>query len=100
VTCWTNNQDGDLSKSENWEPLLNNESSEEGNKKKVKLHLNSLLIIVINFERAPLAAAQSSHVRISRWDESYVYNSLLKRIEACKVSIFTLKCTNRATLAS
>jgi len=43
---------------------------------KVKLHLNSLLIIVINFECAPHAAALSSHVCIARWGESYAYNSL------------------------
>ena len=34
-TCWTNNQDRDLSKSRNQEPLLNNDSSEEGNKTKL-----------------------------------------------------------------
>jgi len=39
----------------------------------VKLHLNSLLIIVINFERVPHAAAPSSHVRVVGWGESYVF---------------------------
>jgi len=55
---------------------------------KVKLHLNSLLIIVINIEHAPLAAAQSSHVHIVRWGESYVYNSLFNKEDWGTQSIY------------
>jgi len=65
---------------------------------KVRLHLNSLLIIVINFEHAPHSAALSSGypclATFASQDGVKAMRTIvyfLMRIEACNVFIFTLK---------